>query len=179
MVGESPGVTLADFEDWILGLEPWGEGCRRRALCAIARAALRVFDPKLLPVPQREYGSYPERAVRAFEDWILCPCEQHEQSVRTECSRAIWVAPHSESPDLEDPMSPTPLTAVAWIAHHLLFCMTPRQGMYEDIISWAKVANPEDLLSAVKDDLVPWALGYGDPLRERVEVRQRAEAAGG
>ena len=37
---------------------------------------------------------------------------------------------------------------------------------------------PEEIRSLVLAELVPWALGYSDPVRERVEARQR-EAAGG
>ena len=38
--------------------------------------------------------------------------------------------------------------------------------------------TPQDLQVAVAAELVPWALGYSDPVRERVEARQQAEAAG-
>ena len=45
--------------------------------------------------------------------------------------------------------------------------------------------GPDSLLSedsaraAIATELVPWLLGYSDPVRDRVEARQRAEAAGG
>ena len=42
---------------------------------------------------------------------------------------------------------------------------------------WAKVSETA-ASRAFRDELVPWALGYGDPVRDRVEARQRADAAG-
>ena len=36
--------------------------------------------------------------------------------------------------------------------------------------------SDKETLAAVRQELVPWALGYGDPVRDRVEARQRADA---
>jgi hypothetical protein len=33
-------------------------------------------------------------------------------------------------------------------------------------------------LEAIREDLVPWLLGHGDPVRERVEARLREAPAG-
>ncbi len=45
-------------------------------------------------------------------------------------------------------------------------------------VSWASAeARCEgQVLNAIRADLVPWALGYSDPVRERVEARQRGTA---
>jgi len=54
---------------------------------------------------------------------------------------------------------------------------------YSDVLSEAlsyveALGLRELSLAAMREDLVPWALGYSDPVRDRVEARLR-EAAGG
>ena len=41
----------------------------------------------------------------------------------------------------------------------------------------AKAADPGRILVAIQAELIPFALGYSDPVRDRVQARQR-EAAG-
>lgn len=46
------------------------------------------------------------------------------------------------------------------------------------VSSAAHVLPPEEVVRVVAQELIPFALGYLDPIRERVDARQRAEVAG-
>ena len=51
------------------------------------------------------------------------------------------------------------------------------QGAQEAMTLGAELFGFGRTRDEVRDELVPWALGYSDPVRDRVEARQR-EAAG-
>lgn len=38
---------------------------------------------------------------------------------------------------------------------------------------WVRALGEEATVEAIRDDVAPWLLGYADPVRERVEVRQQ------
>ncbi|MEZ6188835.1 MAG: hypothetical protein R3F62_28005 [Planctomycetota bacterium] len=42
----------------------------------------------------------------------------------------------------------------------------------------ASATSGDEVFQAMRADLVPWLLGYSDPVRERVEARRRSEAGG-
>jgi hypothetical protein len=103
-------------------------------------------------------------AVVALEDWLLKPGENERARIRHHLAAdgaltrkaaavAFW---HGERE-----MSGTDLLVV--VAQALFLCLYEANGLAAG-------------LEAGADELVPWALGYHDPVRERVEARQ--EAAG-
>jgi len=106
------------------------------------------FDPGATPLPLD--------ALVAEESFILCPCEIHlSQLLPGRSQLPLWARstrlPGDRIGSLLLPVDP----------------LDQREGEERD----------RHYLGVVQRELVPWALGYGDPVRERVEARQRAEAA--
>ncbi len=50
-------------------------------------------------------------------------------------------------------------------------------ALAEAVVSWGAVLTQSRCLAALQEELLPWALGYGDPVRERVEARERERSS--
>lgn len=95
--------------------------------------------------------------------------EEREVALHALLGFEEWVALGSTASDITDPvlkgLAQRPrLSAFAQAAGHavsILSCLPPRNTLAE-------------LLAAVRDEIVPWLLGYSDPVRERVEAREAA-----
>ena len=103
-------------------------------------------------------------AIHAAESWVVCPCWAHQE--------AAGVAAQVVS------SWPPPACCFEYVAGTVRTEKAGTSGWFRSAVEGACVLSSEDQIrSAVRAELVPWALGYSDPVRERVEARQR-EAAG-
>jgi len=169
------------FRRWANGLSAWGLEAYNRVQIAAAYAALVVWEggPSTLRAAacladMREdvlRGS-PRQAVGAVEAWLHCPCPKHKEAASTR-TLAFGV-----------PRTRTSVAAALRSVVQLAWGVDRDEDSQrieddEKLLSFAEQATSPDIVrAAVRADLIPWALGYRDPVRERVEARQRAEAAG-
>jgi len=111
--------------------------------------------------------------LNAIEDWVVCPCDDHQLRVERALGARVFIA----------------------LEHVLMRAGEVDEGLIElgegIVLGWsderasaclsyaaAGVNGPafgSQVLEPTKSELVPWLLGYGDPVRERVEARQRVE----
>jgi hypothetical protein len=108
----------------------------------------------------------------AIDEWVLAPTDDHARATRL---RVSCPAPHEDEGEL------------VWQQRHAakaaanLTSLTSPKRRYQvlsnalELLVSAGVAQIRNVVAA---EVVPWALGHEDPLRERVEARRR-EAAGG
>lgn len=166
--GHTPAQTLAG-ERWPeVGTSAWREGFPDAVSYArIALGAVASSDP-------RDERSL--RAIAAAEAWVLDPGEETRVAVAASLA--------SES------LPPFPARAAA------LAAATDAEAWRGPGSKWNEVSDaeierlqaheqacvalgfaPGELGAAfeqvVREELLPWALGFSDPLRERVEARQR------
>lgn len=167
-----PLRSKIDFaRSWAEPLEEAAVEVRRRATLATARASLQqlvAFNPA---------DPRPSRAFEAAERALLCPCPEHHAAVLAASQD------HMERPS-SHPDAPS-VTAKrarqlysAWrdvlcagffvignsdgphvVSSSVLFCQQGLGGGREGM---------QRALDAVVDELIPWLLGYRDPVAERV-----------
>lgn len=102
------------------------------------------------------------RTLHAIEDWALCPCDDHVERI---------------APALAE-IHQDPFTESARFAALAVTCGTtwaPKWGTARAYARRAIVAAgaglPRLVLPAVRAEVVPWVLGLGDPVRDRVLAR--------
>lgn len=118
---------------WLEGIGGWGS-------LAVVRAGVAAGH---LASPG------PFAALRRVEDWILCPCDDHE-ALAWEAADACWSSGRMSVPLF----APDVNYARSWLG----------QAMHK---------HPgEQVCGVVRAELAPWALGYSDPVRDRVEARK-------
>lgn len=134
---ESASVSLAI---WVAALERWGAPACVRAAIAAARLALPTIEGKAYLGPAARSAA--RDALRAAEAWARCPCDAHAEAGHGAWSDAVWEATSSASPD--------------------------PHGARNAAVRVARWAGGETSVDAVRDavraELVPWALGLGEPL---------------
>jgi len=145
-----------------------------RAAVASARAAIADWE--------QEAMLHAMQVIHAVESWALCPCLEHAVAAG-EALDAL----HAEL-DVEAAGETRSAFALDAVIHAANYASTRDGRLREDLFEWAGKAASHAVesagrsvgvpavLDAVRAELVPWALGYADPVRERVEARQRAEA---
>lgn len=137
---------------------PWGRELFVRSAVAVA---LSVVD---------EWTTVSRVAVRAAERWLVCPCDDHAEKARDagRAARAVARA-HGRLGELEPARIAKTCSRAAWAAWH------PHRARewYRLARACAPDVHLRDLLMqpTVRDELVPWALGYGDPVWSRVTKR--------
>ncbi|MCO5166489.1 MAG: hypothetical protein M9894_09005 [Planctomycetes bacterium] len=136
---------------WTTALGAWRGPVPARAALAAARLVLPVFDRGLNPDPR------PRRALRAGEAQVVCPCAAHAQRAAAAAEQADALASDDAG------------TAV-WAAVQAT-CATGDEALpllESAVVSAGRVAGVVAVRAAVRDALVPWALGYEDPLTRRL-----------
>ncbi len=155
------------------GLHRFGAAVCARAALAVARRVSEVFprppcDPRFaLPVGPGER----ERARRAAEGWLLCPCAR----CRGEVARALATVeaaavPRWERHERRSPREPPPEGPPELIACRIVVRSEPlaRKGLDAELAvrEAAHALDDEDVVeAALREALIPWALGEQDPLR--------------
>ena len=190
---EAAGGTdgcAAGLKEFGMGFERWETEAAVRATIALARFSLDKWD--------YTNGSA-LKAIGVAEDWVVQGCRQiadeEPRTLADQCARSDDASPGSlvetavaAARAVVESLDPN---AAEEAFHQHLGRFIPIQ-IYP---GWAPRPVYGRLSFALEDleqegisqleirgymraELVPWALGYGDPVRERVEARQRAEAAG-
>jgi len=170
------GVPRSDEADQRIKRAPSAlsqEACVRAAIAAARLAVAAQGNPPPTPLV----------AVEAAEALLHRPCDEHLAAATEAGGAAEEVAD-------DDLRTASPLTFHA-CRSAAEACFTaygfvhpdfglPGLGMVLSVASDALAGSEDERLrGAICDEIIPWALGYSDPVRERVEARQRAEAAGG
>ena len=146
---------------WAKGLARWGVEVQIRAAVAATRQALAFWEQGH-PSARR-----PHVAVELAERWILSSAAVNLDQLAQayESARALGESLSSGSRG-----------KVAWAAACCALTPPGSSHVYCEAV-YAADEVTDGVAARVRDELVPWALGYSDPVRERVEARQR-EAAG-
>lgn len=174
VLGRAFSESSETLEAWIEKLRSWGDEAVVRACIATARSALPAWA---------EHDATDQRvaeATRSAEDWIACPCEEHGLQARLGVTRA------REAMDSTMPEHgwPNPRT-IAGQAHYAAWkaykaaeaafvaqCPTFPQHLSNIAEQCLHSSLWRDVLPTLAEDVVPWALRYGDPVRKRVEARR-------
>jgi len=133
-----------------------------RAAVGAARRVLHYWT-EAYPTDTR-----PESAIEAAENWILCQCQTHldrAEQAALDVPRMVGSGGAALRP--------------GWAARTAFYTALIGAGRAGEAVSEALETglSSEEVCQVVGRELIPWALGYSDPVRERVEARQR-EAAG-
>ena len=145
---------------WAEGLARWGVEAQTRAAVAATRQALRFWEAGD-PLDYR-----PHVAVELAERWILTP---EAANLDAQLAQA-----HESADALSESPSAGSRGKVAWAAACCALCpFDTSHACCEAVYAADEVVD--GVPTRVRDELVPWALGYSDPVRERVEARQREE----
>ena len=144
---EGPGIhgweegEPKDLAQWIASL---GSILERqaivRAVIAVARRALPGWEAKGGP-------KGPRSAIEFAEDWAVCPCDQH--------------AGHYKDADLALSRWSNIARSLLLRAIRLDFLCTELRQLPFDLISSSA------MYQSVQAEVIPWALGERDPVRDR------------
>jgi hypothetical protein len=137
----------ANLRDWALELERWREQAWIRVAIAAARSALG-------PAPR----GLARRAIALAEDYALQPSSELSD-------RALGFAVGRRRPEGR-------LTVrAAFACAASITDVDPTAQVAEAMRAAIGVLGVGKVRAAVRDEVVPWALGRGDPVAERVRAR--------
>lgn len=146
------------FDKWIRGILHYGgDAAGRRVALAAARTMVPVWGETF---PEEEHvASY---ALGAAEEWIACPCPQHERAMRNSGIRLNQRAEHltGGARMLADPRQRS-LTQRAGRVARALCGVTFRPGRTSQMAAVeeaARIVGEERVRRAIQRELVPWAL---------------------
>ena len=151
------------------GLRAWTAGLRSQGQAVATRAAVacgHVAYPAWAGVEESVVGlrwTKDQRAaalaaIQAAEHWVQCPCDRHAEAAR--------VAGHLVS------RWPSPECCFEFVAGTAWTKNPATSGWFPTAVSTACMLTSEDQVrAAVQAELVPWALGYSDPVWSRVTKR--------
>lgn len=112
---------------------------------------VRVALAAARSVAQQEPAGAP--LLAAAEAWLVCPCQSHEAN-----AQAVW----EESP--RNLAASGAALAAAWINP-----VVPGDGIRMAVGRAARATSEQHVRDGVREDVVPWVLGYQDPVRLRAE----------
>lgn len=149
----SSGHTVHRIAALVSGLKSWDAEVATRAHLVVRRFLLAHTQPS-----PNDYDAEPDPnltldTLSKLEEWLIRRPEEVEREALARGGFAQAIVENASDPKLA--------------AQH-----AARAAAFAVSVVWDKA----DLRAALTTELVPWALGYRDPLRERVE--QRAGAAG-
>lgn len=167
------------FEQWFRRIGRWGRAEIVRALLACL-----FVDPKAT------IDHEGLQVVRETEEWVLCPCDRCEARVRVALEATPYVKWGVREVSLQEAalgFLAEALSARAFknrsllALSRLLACLanaqlstlvfSKKQGEGEERQSRARRQVEAIVTTAIRVELVPWALGYGDPIQMRVAKR--------
>ena len=144
---------------------------RGKEVCARAAVAVvRDAAPAL--------GGAPRAVLAALEDaeqWIVCPCVEHLSRAaghwwqfRTADTTLGWLAAQVACVAGYDPEGWAEPSTPEELEELLAYSLGYMPGFLET------AGELEGVVQAAASELVPWALGHEDPVRDRVEARAQA-----
>jgi len=160
------------LDDWLAGLAGWGSDALGRAICAVCAALLEVSDDR-----------WARDIVAAIDAWTLCPCERHAQAAHR--ARAT-----NSQRDPGGPGGDRMLRYRVWNAMDR--CVEAigsiDRGRTAETVTEATVGHVVTAIyqaakartggrAVIRAEVVPWALGYRDPVRMRFAKRGQADSS--
>lgn len=148
----------------------WGREASVRAAYAGARGVLRPFLKRFAPSRGRPY--HPQGLLSAIQAWLQCPCESHREAAERahqRCGEGRVVYPGSGGVAAwEAAKAALGMACGVESTDHLWWatCMAVDAAACaaESIVDSERSNSWEAVVSAIRADLIPWALGY-EPLR--------------
>lgn len=162
--GEAPFAPTLDA--WVLGLEPFGKEAALRVGVAAGYLALPVWEVALPEDPRLEH------LLASVDRWILDPGERAQEDV-IRCAGALrveadwfedalgWI---EDSPP-EDLLREGGLALAEAVGLGAGFACIRVRNALDD---FSEATSVPALQSAVRREVLPWALGEGDLVLERV-----------
>ena len=154
----------------------WSQQALVRALLAIAWTTRPIWES----VPAEVLESYPESAGSALSDaldaaeaWLSNPSDDTAGTAFGAADTAGIVAARGQGNWSKAAFL---VSSAAYASAQEKFGSTLGERL-RGLLSAERLLGSEVLHDAIASELVPYLLGYSDPVRERVEARQR-EAAG-
>ncbi len=172
--GRSPEPVAQHNNLWADGLRKWGAIATIRAIVALARYFACDWRPGV------GVGDL-ERGLRTSEQWILCPCDQHRREAldrRVTAGGWGWFNRLAETIPKRATMRARRAGSVAesaalaieeLAAPGTLPNFWPQLWRMTLPLPWSKPKEDgADLRSAITEELIPWAVGFRDPVAERL-----------
>jgi hypothetical protein len=184
------------LQDWVESLGPLSQEEEVRLCVAVARIAARLWDRH---GPENDGA---RSSLLALEEWVLAPDEAHQrkameiglfvpsQLLASELFNAAWCLHYATLMVMDadkrvvsftglTPREPEHLLATcAFAAYRALrsgACMTVDEGWRDSTLTWKR--TPDEALAllhrAMVDEVLPWARGESDPLRDVMRERRR------
>ncbi len=139
----------ADLRACVRGLEAWG-------MDALVRAALAAAGRVLHLVPEPAVG-WSRGAVEAIAAWLACPCDPHRVELQRLASAPPPFAVNAPAAVLAAVNMAESTSRTAFARH----AVAAAEGALD---AEARVDDPAgEVALALRDGLVPWALGARDP----------------
>jgi hypothetical protein len=180
---EAPEVP-AGYQDWLERLRVRGPEVVMRASVAAAGRVVPLLAPLLLTGD----AEHPHPVLGAAEDALVCPCLPHVRDVLYAAQRCEDARrrPDAVQLDRQREAAVSSCTSLAllfsdpdgaWeVMHHARLgafaAAQPDPGADHETLPGEAGRLIKD---AVRAELVPWVLGYGDPVRLRVAKRGEVE----
>jgi hypothetical protein len=178
-------TSSEELVPWVTGLRAWGKETVVRALVAVARRALPVWEERYPRLPG------PVLAMRAAEEWCRCPCAKHAELARvagpadevhdisTALDESLWslmldaagwaAAPPEDVDDtsvwwqrleaydglIGDPFSPLRIDRPSSVS---LGLQPLEADPWRELYSFFRGTRSPDVTDAISSELVPWAL---------------------
>jgi hypothetical protein len=166
--------AFQDTVAWADGLRKWGAATTVRAAVALARYFACDWHPGV-GVGDLEQG------LRAVERWILCPCDHHRQEAldqRVTSGGWGWINRMAETIPKRATMKSRRAGLVAELAAMAIEELAapathpnfwPQLWQATRPFPWSKSKEEDARKSraAIADELIPWAIGFRDPVAER------------
>ncbi|NRD57297.1 HEAT repeat domain-containing protein [Corallococcus exiguus] len=186
----------ARLQAWVDSLGPLSQEEEVRLCVAVARVAARVWDRH---GPENDGA---QSALLALEEWVLAPDEAHQrkameiglfvpsQLLASELFNAAWCL-HYATLMVADadkrhvgftgltPRDPEHLLATCVFAAYRALrsgaCMTVDEGWRDSTLTWKRTSDEAlaFLHRAMVDEVLPWARGEWDPIRDVLRERRR------
>ncbi len=170
-----PGPLLCDL---CFEITEFGRKASIRTAVAAARLLLERWS---WPHPEAN----PQEVLNAVEAWLSCPCPTHEANCRGQADELYnSMVAHEGEPDLGVVIHQTDRSRPA-NAIYLTAYLTSRAELDDDsrrtavrvVTEIEQALDAEyDLRDAIRNEVVPWALGRRDVVQERVDALLGREA---
>ena len=182
IAGGSPGVLTGGFATWVTRLGEHGQMVCLRAAIGVGSKALPSWRAAL-DQDQRGPESWPRVSLEAIEDWVISPSTKRERRSRAHArswEKRLLMAVNKQASGEVTPRWPPPDPAVWGLgvavssAARVLYGHSVVEVVW-DVVTGSEWRDPPlsecSCRDSVSSELVPWALGYRDPVRDRVEAR--------